>query len=131
MAEQFSWVPLPCCSPPGCLLPIKCLALSALGSLDSSFPSVRQEPALGALEGGPPFLQHNCSLIFLSDDEGESFKTSANDSQLNSLFFLCFSLSLSLSASFLSFSFPSFFPSFPLSLLCLPPSLSFFLSLSL
>ena len=29
MAEQFSSVPLPCCSPPGCLFPIKSLALSA------------------------------------------------------------------------------------------------------
>ena len=29
MAEQFSWVPLPYCSPPGHLFPIKSLALSA------------------------------------------------------------------------------------------------------
>ena len=29
MAEQFSWVPLPYCSPPGCPFPIKSLALSA------------------------------------------------------------------------------------------------------
>ena len=29
MAEQFSWVPLPCCSPPGGPFPIKSLALSA------------------------------------------------------------------------------------------------------
>ena len=29
MAEQFSWVPLPCCSLPGCPFPIKSLALSA------------------------------------------------------------------------------------------------------
>ena len=28
-AEQFSWVPLPSCSPPGCSFPIKSLALSA------------------------------------------------------------------------------------------------------
>ena len=28
MAEQFSWVPLPYCSPPGCPFPIKSLALS-------------------------------------------------------------------------------------------------------
>ena len=28
-AEQFSWVPLPYCSPPGCPFPIKSLALSA------------------------------------------------------------------------------------------------------
>ena len=29
VAEQFSWVPLPYCSPPGCPFPIKSLALSA------------------------------------------------------------------------------------------------------
>ena len=29
MAELFSWVPLPYCSPPGCPFPIKSLALSA------------------------------------------------------------------------------------------------------
>ena len=29
VAEQFSWVPLPCCSLPGCPFPIKFLALSA------------------------------------------------------------------------------------------------------
>ena len=29
VTEQFSWVPLPYCSPPGCPFPIKSLALSA------------------------------------------------------------------------------------------------------
>ena len=29
VAEQFSWVPLPSCSPPGCPFPKKSLALSA------------------------------------------------------------------------------------------------------
>ena len=28
-AEQFSWAPLPSCSPPGCPFPVKSLALSA------------------------------------------------------------------------------------------------------
>ena len=56
VAEQFSWVPLPCCSSPGCCFPIKSLALSACISLDNAFLSVRQEPTLGALEGAP--LQH-------------------------------------------------------------------------
>ena len=51
IAEQFSWVPLPCCSLPGCPLPIKSLALWTHVSLDNSFPSVRQEPTLWALEG--------------------------------------------------------------------------------
>ena len=53
IAEQFSWVPLPWCSPPRCLLPIKSLALSAHISAVNYFPSVRQEPTLGALEGAP------------------------------------------------------------------------------
>ena len=54
LAEQFSWVPLPYSSPPGCPFPVKSLALSAHVSSDNSFPSVRQESALGALEGRPP-----------------------------------------------------------------------------
>ena len=54
VAEQFSWVPLPYCSPPRCPFPIKSLALSAHVSSDNSFLSVRQEPALGALKGGLP-----------------------------------------------------------------------------
>jgi len=54
VAEQFSWVPLPYCSPPGCPFPVKSLALSACVSLDNSFLSVRQEPTPGALKGGLP-----------------------------------------------------------------------------
>ena len=63
VAKQFSWFPLPCCSPPGCLLPIKSLALSAHVSSDNSFLSVRQEPILGALEGGPP--SYNTGTLIL------------------------------------------------------------------
>ena len=51
VAEQFSWVPLLCCSPLGCPLPIKSLDLSAHVSSDNSFPRIRQEPNLWALEG--------------------------------------------------------------------------------
>ena len=54
IAEQFSWVPLPYCSPPRCPFPIKSLALSARVSSDNSFLSVRQEPTFGALYGGLP-----------------------------------------------------------------------------
>ena len=54
-AEQFSWVPLPSCSPPGCHFPIKYLALSACVFSDNSFPSVRQEPSFGPWKR--PFLQ--------------------------------------------------------------------------
>ena len=56
VAEQCSWVPLPCCSPPRCPFPIKSLALSSHVSLDNSFLSVRQEPTLGPWNGCP-FLQ--------------------------------------------------------------------------
>ena len=35
VAELFSWVPLPYCSPPGCPFPIKSLALSAHVSLQT------------------------------------------------------------------------------------------------
>ena len=42
-AEQFSWVPLPCCSLPGAP---SHLFVSSCVSLDNSFPSVRQEPTL-------------------------------------------------------------------------------------
>ena len=61
-AEQFSWVPLPRCSPPGCLLPIKSLAFQHV-SLDNSFSTVRQEPALGALEGEAPPSYNNVILL--------------------------------------------------------------------
>ena len=57
-AEQFSWVPLPSCSPPGCPFPIKSLALLARVSSDNSFLSVRQEPSFGPWKGSP-FLQHS------------------------------------------------------------------------
>ena len=48
LAEQFSWVPLPYCSPPGGPLPnkISCF-VSTYISLDNSFPSVRWEPTFG------------------------------------------------------------------------------------
>ena len=50
VAEQFSWVPLPCCSPAGALFQQSLLICQHVSS-DNSFPSVRQEPNLGALEG--------------------------------------------------------------------------------
>ena len=61
-AEQFSWVPLPCCPPPGCPFPIKSLALSARVSSDSSFPSVRQEPSFRPWKGSA-FLQQMVTLV--------------------------------------------------------------------
>jgi len=62
MAEQFSWVPLPCCSLLRCLLPIKSLALSACVSSDNSFLSVRQEPSFGPWKGSA-FLQQVATLV--------------------------------------------------------------------
>ena len=57
VAELFSWVPLPYCSPPGCPFPIKSLALTTHVSLDNSFLRVRQKPSFGPWKGSP-FLQH-------------------------------------------------------------------------
>ena len=57
-AEQFSWVPLPYYSLPGCPFPIKsyCFVNTCVSS-DNSFPSVRQEPTLGPWKRSL-FLQH-------------------------------------------------------------------------
>ena len=54
LAEQFSWVPLPYCSPPGgpLLSKISCF-VSTYVSSDNSFPSVRQEPSFGPWKGSP------------------------------------------------------------------------------
>ena len=65
-AEQFSWVPLPSCSPPGCPFPIKSLALSACVSSDNSFLSVRQEPSFRPWKGSP-FLQQLDGITDLMD----------------------------------------------------------------
>ena len=46
VAEQFSWFPLPPCSPLWCPFPIKALALSTHVSSDNSFLSVRQASTL-------------------------------------------------------------------------------------
>ena len=53
VAEQFTWVLLPCCCLPGRPFPIDYLAVSARVTLDNSFLSIRQEPTLGALERVP------------------------------------------------------------------------------
>ena len=52
-AEQFSWVPLPYCSPPGCPFPIKSLALSArVSPWTIHFQVLDKSPFLGP--GGVP-----------------------------------------------------------------------------
>jgi len=59
VAELFSWVPLPYCSPPRCPFPIKSLALSARVSSDNSFPSAKQEPSFGPWKGSPFLKQYD------------------------------------------------------------------------
>ena len=84
VAQQSSWVPLACCSPPGSPFPIKPLALSAYVllfstwvslpnkascfvcicvSLDNSIPSFRQKPTLRSWKGSA-FLQQY-KVIFI------------------------------------------------------------------
>ena len=54
MAEQFSWVPLPYCSPPGCPFPIKSLALSAhVSPWIIHFRVLDKSPVLGPGRGLP------------------------------------------------------------------------------
>ena len=52
VAEQFSWVPLPYCSPPGCPFPIKSLALSAhVSPRTILFQVLDKSPVLGPGRG--------------------------------------------------------------------------------
>ena len=60
VAEQFSWVPLPSCSPPGCPFPIKSLAFSAHVSPQTiHFRVLDKSPVLGPGRG--PLC---CNAIF-------------------------------------------------------------------
>ena len=59
VAEQFSWVPLPSCSPPTCPFPIKSLALSADVSLQTiHFWVLDKSPVLGPGRGPP-----SCNIL--------------------------------------------------------------------
>ena len=52
--EQFSWVPLPYCSPPGCPFPIKSLVLSAhVSPRTIHFRVLDKSPVLGPGRGPP------------------------------------------------------------------------------
>ena len=54
VAEQFSWVPFPYCSPPGCPFPIKSLALSAhVSSQTIHFRVLDKSPVSGPGRGPP------------------------------------------------------------------------------
>ena len=61
ITEQFSWVPLLCCSLPKYPFPMKSLAFSAHVSSDNSLLSVRQDPTLGPWKRSL-FLKHNQCL---------------------------------------------------------------------
>ena len=60
-AEQFSWLPLPYCSPPGCLFPIKSLALSTHASPRTIHFRVLN-PSFGSWKGSA-FLQQMVTLV--------------------------------------------------------------------
>ena len=63
VAEQFSWVPWPYCSPPGCPFPIKSLALSVCESPQTIY---RQESTLRPWKG-PHFLKQYSICLSPSD----------------------------------------------------------------
>ena len=54
VTEQFSWVPLPYCSPPGCPFPIKSLALSAHVSPQTIHFRVLDKSPVSGPGRGPP-----------------------------------------------------------------------------
>ena len=69
VTEQFSWAPLPSCSPPGGPLPSKVSCfVSMCVSSDNSFLSVRQAPHLRPWKGSP-FLQHSYEFLQVGDTE--------------------------------------------------------------
>ncbi|CAI9176226.1 unnamed protein product [Rangifer tarandus platyrhynchus] len=53
-AKQFSWVPLPSCSPPGCPFPMKSLALSAHVSPQTIHFRVLDKSPVSGPGRGPP-----------------------------------------------------------------------------
>ena len=61
VTEQFSWVPLPYCSPPGCPFPIKSLALSAQVSPRTIHFRVLDKSPVSGPGRGPP----SCNSISL------------------------------------------------------------------
>ena len=63
LAELFSWVPLPYCSPPGCPFPIKSLALSAHVSPWTIHFWVLDKSPVSGPGSGPP----SCNSSVLND----------------------------------------------------------------
>ena len=64
MAEQFSWVPLPYCSPPGCPFPIKSLALSAHVSPQTIHFRVLDKSPVSGPGRGPPSCNRITGIVF-------------------------------------------------------------------
>ena len=65
-AQQFPWVPLPYCSPPGCPFPIKSLALSTpVSPRTIHFQVLDKSPVLGPGRGPPSCnrIIHSIMLI--------------------------------------------------------------------
>ena len=68
-AEQFPWVPLPCCALPRCPFPTKSLALSAHVSPQTIHFWVLEKSPLSGSGRGPPFLQPQLKQTFSSKTE--------------------------------------------------------------
>ena len=64
VTEQFSWVPLPCCSPPRCPFPMKSLALSAHVSPRTVHFQVLDKSPVSGSGRGPLF----CNIIIYEID---------------------------------------------------------------
>ena len=62
-ADQFSWVPLPYCSPPGHHFPIKSLALSALVSPQTVHFQVLDKSPVSGPGRGPPSCNRQTNSI--------------------------------------------------------------------
>ena len=63
MAEQFSWVPLPYCSPPGCPFPIKSLALSIHVSPQTIHFRVLDKSPVSGPGRGPPACNNGMFIL--------------------------------------------------------------------
>ena len=74
MAEQFSWVPLPYCSPPGCPFPIKSLALLAhVSPWTIHFQVLDKSPVSGPRKGPP-----SCNSFILKNPARRCFTVQKN-----------------------------------------------------
>ena len=72
-AEQFSWVPLPYCSPPGCPFLIKSLALSAHVSPQTiHFRVLGKRPVSGPGRGPPSYNIYIYIYIYLRDSKKDT-----------------------------------------------------------